>query len=219
MSTLLKTSIVSLLFVFVSFTNHAQLKYEVSVLTSTFDHDRIQLQQRFQLVDYTSMVVTLGYGFFNEASTDFYQISDSIGKSTENREHLDFFTLKVGAQQSFQIASHRLFYVGGSFGVGVEQRYRRGKSETVDLRSYNEDPGMMYGALNYEVIESSEYNQYGKSIYVRADITFGADIPLTKRLSLNAAVNFTAFTPQFQYYSGEFGFKASASGGLRYSIL
>lgn len=207
---------------FVLFTTFSQSQkgYDIGVKTSSFERDRIQLDQRIALNDLYSVIINISGGWQSDLSSSSYQTGDSTLTVTDYSTYYRYGSLNIGASRRLGIAGHKLFYVAATIGAGIESKaYSR---ITTDLK-YPEEPsnmGQAYGSIEYDVLATSEYQYFESDWFFRGDIIAGLDIPLAKRLLFNCAANAIFFHSQSEY-GGFLGikFQPSVSAGIRVNNL
>lgn len=211
------SSIFSLsIFILVSSSSIAQYKYDIGLKVSSYDMERFQLEQRFHLDNPYSIVVTLASG--SQGSGDYHQsaaYSDSLFDVTQSYRNDVNNVLKIGVQRKLGFLATDVFYAGATLGFGFEKQRSTLNSATYLIKDSSEI--YPYFPNPNLVVSSSENSFTSNSINVQAGLSFGMDVPITKRFSINAEVTFAAiYEKSFDYSTSYIFLRSSLSGGLRY---
>lgn len=220
-----KTNILTLiLIIFVSSGSFAQYKYDIGLKASTYDMERFQLEGRFHLDNPYSIVVTLARGGRNNgylSQTPFY--NDSLFDVTQSNFNASNNTLKLGVQRKLGFLASDVFYAGATIGFGYEQQRTYYYTSTYSVHSDSTPSGSPFLYSDVNEISSSNTSNNTSGINAQLGLSFGMDVPLTKRLSINAEIAFAGIYKRFsgsaEYYPlNIITFQPSLSGGLRYSF-
>ena len=205
-------------FIFVSSVSFAQYKYDIGLKASTYDLERFQLEQRFHFDSPWSITVTLLTGTkFASAISKTPTYSDSLfddnyeGHDTQNRG------IKMGVQRKLGLFATDVFYTGASLGFGVQKQRSTYRSTTYS----NPGTGENIPGYNTEISEVSSTIQLYESSEINSQLalSFGMDVPISKRLSINAELGFAGmFSRSMTYDYSRFNLFGSVSGGLRYQF-
>ncbi|MDG1330853.1 MAG: hypothetical protein P8P74_00875 [Crocinitomicaceae bacterium] len=216
-----KISIASLfIFIFVSSASFAQYKYDIGLKASSYEMERLQLESRFHLNNRYSIVVTLATGsrsYGSSSQTSFY--SDSLFDLTQNHFRATSNTLKIGIQRKLGFLASDVFYAGATIGFGHEQQQNRSYTATYFVQSDSTLSGSPYLYNDWNEISSSDDLNRTSAINAQLGISFGMDIPLTKRFSINAEIAFAGiYKKSLDYPQSFIDLQGNVSGGLRYSF-
>lgn len=208
-----------LLFIFVSSSSFAQYKYDIGLRVSSYEMEQFQLEGRFHLDNPYSIVVTFATGSRgsgNSSQTPIY--SDSLIDITNSYFSAMNSALKIGLQRKLGFLASDVFYAGATFGIGFEQQRSSHHTATYAVvDSMDLHPFLYYGYG--EAISSSVNLTKSSAINAQLALSFGMDVPITKRFSINAEVSWaTIFDKSPNYSTISMGFFPSVSGGLRYSF-
>ena len=215
-----KISKLSLLFfIFVSSGSFAQFRFDTGIKVSSLDQERFLLEQRFHLEKPYTLVAT--YAFGSQAS-NFYNSEVNILDSTLNTYSSNYYaqthTLKFGVQREISWLASDVFYLGGNVGFGYRQYQRSIVNSAFALHDSTAlNPPHFHG--DYEEISTSVDWKNTDVILAQLGITFGMDVPLTKRLLINVELgllyNFGSYLGQRSLFSE---MVPALSGGLRYQF-
>lgn len=210
-----------LLFIFVSSGSFAQYKYDIGLKASTSDMERFQLEGRFHLDTPYSITATLVSG--SRSNSFYYQTpvyGDSLYDVFQSSSHVRNTAIKLGVQRKLGFLATDFFYVGSTIGFGYEQH---DNSTFTSKHSYFEDtlisnPGpYLFGYWNE--VESDFNSSRTNSINAQLGLSFGMDVPITKRFSINAELGFSGLMRKnLDYDYTIVMFHGTISGGLRYSF-
>lgn len=209
------------LFIFVSSGSFAQYKYDIGLKASSYEMERFQLEQRIHLNSPFSIVVTFATG--SRGSGSYLQSSiynDSLVDISNNFSNATNNTLKVGVQRKLGFLETDVFYVGATLGIGFEQQRDNFFTATYLVDDSSQIYPSAYSQIDYgNEISSSHIMNSTNAINAQLALSFGMDVPITKRFSINAEVACAAlYRKSFNYqYTGIY-FQPSFSGGLRYSF-
>lgn len=207
------------LVIFVSSNSFAQYKYDIGIRVSSYEMETFQLEQRFHLDNPYSIVATIATGSrgsYNYSQTPVY--SDSLVTASSNHYFARNTALKIGLQRKLGFLATDVFYAGATVGVGLENQMSRYYSETFSVQ----DTLLPYPHLPFgysQGISSSENNTNTRAINASLGLSFGMDVPITKRFSINAEIGLAAMYNQSLDYSfTTINLLGTISGGLRYSF-
>ena len=207
-----------LLFIFVSSSSFAQYKYDIGLRVSSYEMEQFQLEGRFHLNSPYTLVANYSYGSrssYSSSQTPVYNDSlmdiDSRYFSASNN------TVKIGIQRKLRFLATDVFYVGAMLGAGIENRLHSHYEATYTVYDTTNVPHFL---IYHGTESSSNFNKTKtRSINGQLAISFGMDVPITKRFSINAEVSWaTIFDKSPNYSTISMGFFPSVSGGLRYSF-
>lgn len=215
-----KTSIFPfVLFIFASFNSFAQYKYDIGLKMSSYEMERFQLEQRIHLNSPYSIVVTFATGsrmYGNNTQSSIY--NDSLIDVSNNFSFTKNNAIKVGVQRKLGFLETDVFYVGAQLGMGFEQQRDNFFKATYSVNDSTQVYPSAHSYIGYgEEISSNHVTNSSNAINAQLGLSFGMDVPITKRFSINAEIACAAlYRKSFNYqYSGIY-FQPSFSGGLRY---
>lgn len=220
-----KISIASFfVFIFVSSASFAQYKYDIGLKASTFDMERFQLEARFHLNNPYSIVVALANGSQNggySSQTPLY--NDSLFDITQSGFSSNNNVLKLGVQRKLGFLASDVFYAGAVVGFGYQRRNNSFYTATYSVDSNSSASENPYLSSNWNEISSNNSSSRTSAINAQLALSFGMDVPITKRFSINAEVSFAGI---YERLSGEASYyplsfvhlQSTISGGLRYSF-
>lgn len=207
------------LILFVSSNSFAQYKYDIGLKASSYEMERFQLEGRLHLNNPYSIVVTLSNGSRGHGNyhvTPYY--NDSLFDVSSNYSNANNTSLKIGVQRKLGFLATNVFYAGASVGFGFEQRNSFLHSATYSVG--DSMPTMPpYNYIHWEEINSDDKLNRTKSINTQLALSFGMDVPITKRISINAEIGLAGiYQHSLDYPSSIITFHPNVSGGLRYSF-
>lgn len=203
---------------FATFT-YGQYKQDIGVRLSTVDIQRYQLDYRFHLNSPYSIVVSAfkgsrGHGTFSRGPL----YNDSLFSVVQSGFSASNSGLQLGVQRKITGLVSDVFYVGASLGAGFQQHKSSlftGIYVISDTTGSNGD-FIRHGA---EQVSSEMSNSDSNWLSTQVGLTFGMDVPLTKRLLLNAEISLSSFYDRSLTDSfSSFTFIPTASGGIRYQF-
>ena len=215
-----KISAVSLfIFIFVSSASFAQYKYDIGVRASSYDMEALQLEQRFHFDNPYSIVATIATGSrgsYNYSQTPVY--SDSLVTTTSDYYSARNVCLKVGVQRKLSFFATDVFYAGAALGFGMEDQLSRNYSGTFSVHdSLAPYPHLLYG-YDQEINASTTVINT-RAINAQLALSFGMDVPITKRFLINVELGFAGiYQNSLNYPTSIITFRPSISGGLRYQF-
>ena len=205
-------------FIFVSSGSFAQYKYDIGLRTSSYGMERFQLEQRFHFDSPYSLVVTFVNGSSSDGSysqTPIY--NDSLITVSNFSNHVRNNGLKIGVQRKLGFLATDVFYAGVTLGGGYESGNNRSSSTTYSVGDSVVDPNpYMY---SWNEISSESFNGNNRAINAQLGLSFGMDVPITKRFSINAEIGVMGvFTNSLTYGYSRIDLLSSVSGGVRYQF-
>jgi hypothetical protein len=208
-------------FIFVSTTSVAQYKYDIGLRASTYDMERFQLEARFHLDNPYSITAALISGSSGSGSSYISPVyGDSLYFVNQSSSHMNNIGLKVGVQRKLGFLASNMFYAGATVGFGYE---KHSSSNYTATHAYFEDtlisnPGP-YFFWYWDEIESEQTHSRTSAINAQLGLSFGMDVPLSKRFSVNAQLGLTAlYQNNLDYNYSIITLQGTVSGGLRYSF-
>ena len=209
----LKTkSVVLFSFIFVSSVSFAQYKYDIGLKASTYDLERFQLEQRYHFDSPWSLVLAVTSGSrWTSTYTEMPIYNDSLFDIAEGCNYLGYHGLKIGVQRKLDLFATKVFYTGASLGVGLRKQREDHRLTTYSHNGIDENnpawnPEMVIVSSRQYVYEYSEIN-------AQLALSFGMDVPISKRFIINAELGMAAI-----YAWSTINLQGSVSGGLRYQF-
>ena len=206
------------LFIFVTSGSFAQYKYDIGLKASTYEMERFQLEQRFHLNSPYSIVVTLATGSRgsgNQGLSSYY--NDSIFDLSDSQFSATNNAIKIGVQRKLGFFAANVFYAGATIGMGFEQQTSRYSNATYSVGDSmpNQNPYL----YEWEEINSMNELTNTSSVNGQLALSFGMDVPLSKRFSINAEMSIAGIYVSSKDYSfTTISMIGSFSGGLRYQF-
>ncbi len=205
-------------FIFVTSVSFAQYKYDIGLKTSTNDFERLQLEQRFHFDSPWSLVVTMTTGAQSDGThSQTLTYNDSLFDVNLYNSQIRNGGLKIGVQRKLGFFATDVFYAGASLGFGLQKQRDNYWSTTYSNPGIGENvPG-----FNSEIVEVSSVSQMYESSEINSQLalSFGMDVPISKRLSINAELGFAGmFSRSLTYDFSSLDLFGSVSGGLRYQF-
>ena len=205
-------------FIFVSSESFAQCKYDIGVKVSSYEMERFQFEGRLHLNNPYTLVLNYSYGSKSRSGgsqTPVY--NDSLTDVKRKYFFAHGHTIKLGLQRKLGFLATDVFYVGASLGVGIENHTFARYSKTYTVQDSSHVSSYLIG---YDPDNNSNFTTtHGRSINTQIALSFGMDIPLTKRLSLNAEIGVAnIYEKSSSYPTVTMDFYPSVSGGLRYQF-
>lgn len=210
---------VLLVFIFFGTGAFSQHKQDIGLKIGSLENERAQLDYRFHLKSPYALAATYCYGttsYTNSGVITSY--SDSTLTTNSEFQEDWFHTIKVGVQRKFTDFASDVFYAGATLGVGYFKRQNSFYQTTFVMNdSLPQTP--VYGVWQNEIVSSSELHQISNIIQTQIALTFGMDVPISKRFLINAEVgligNYAKGIDNNASYSEVIvGF----SGGVRYQF-
>lgn len=203
---------------FFAFHSSAQYKWDIGLKTSSFDLERFQLEARYHLdspYTLTGTFVTGSNAYGSYHTTQVY--NDSLVDINNYTFHSTNYGLKLGVQRKLGFLASDVFYAGATMGFGYEQHRNTSYTATYSV----EDPSSnsLYPSYHQDWNEiSSNYNEYrADAVNVQLGLTFGMDVPLTKRFSINAEIGLAGYySRHLDYQLSVITLQPTVSGGVRY---
>lgn len=204
-------------FAIISSCSFAQYKFDIGLKTSTYDMERFQFDSRFHFKSPFSAIISFAAGSKRDSESSRIPIyADSMINYTSSYSKKKNYSLKVGVQRKLRFLEAEVFYVGLTLGAGYSEHFRRFSSETYIIDSIPDYPP--YPVYTSDV-SSMESLYSGRTLSTELAISFGMDVPITKRFSINAELGLlTAYRRSLTYSGSFFDQHLSVSGGLRYSF-
>ena len=205
-------------FIFVTSVSFAQYKYDIGVRTSSYDMERFQLEQRFHFDSPWSLVATLLTGSASDGSfsqTPTY--GDSLFDVNTNIYNASNFGLKIGVQRKLGFFATDVFYARASIGIGMEKRRTSSYLSTYSNPAGGENiPGSNpYITQISSAEEIHELSLFGSQLA----LSFGMDVPISKRFSINAELGMAGiYSHSLTSALSTINLFGSVSGGLRYQF-
>lgn len=218
-----KISIASFfVFLFVSSASFAQYKYDIGLRASTFELERFQLDARFHFDSPYSLLFSISTG--SQGSGNYSQspvYNDSLINVNQSNFNTQNNTIKFGVQRKLGFLATDVFYAGASVGFGFDQRRSSNNVSvyTVETDSSGnlQDPSI--SPWEYQSTAFTESNYRG--INAQLSLSFGMDVPISKRFSINAELSFAGIYNRTLDSPTPFSIitlQPSVSGGIRYSF-
>ena len=196
---------------------NAQYKHDIGLRMSTFDLQQSQLEYRFHLESpYTIVVSALngnrGHGTYSQSPL----YNDSLFSIAQNGFRKRSYGLNIGVQRKITGLASDVFYVGAHIGGGMLLQDNSLYSAVYAIPDTTGSNGNYLAQGAYQV-SSSSIRDESQWISTQLGLSFGMDVPLTKRFSLNAEISIAGFydrslTDAFS----SFTLMSAASGGIRY---
>ncbi|MCJ8290690.1 MAG: hypothetical protein HRT58_13580 [Crocinitomicaceae bacterium] len=206
-----------LLFIFVSSGSFAQYKYDIGLRVSSYELEAFQIEQRFHLDNPYTLTVALATGSrWNSYYSESHVYSDSLVDISSNYSSVRNNALKIGLQRKLGFLATDVFYAGVRMGIGFENHQNRSSSTTLVVHdSLIQYPDHVYGFG--EEISSSQNITHQRVVNAQIGLSFGMDVPISKRFSINAELGLAGL------YANGFSYSTirligSVSGGLRYQF-
>jgi hypothetical protein len=206
------------LFIFVASSSFAQYKYDIGLKASTYEMERFQVEQRFHLNSPYSIVVTLAIGSRNTGNqgvSPYY--SDSLFNFTNNQFSATNNALKIGVQRKLGFFATDVFYAGATIGIGFEQQTSRSFTATYSVG--DSMPLQNHYLYDWEEINSANDLTNTNAVNGQLALSFGMDVPLSKRFSINAEIAIAGlYQNSLDNSFSSINMIGSFSGGLRYQF-
>lgn len=206
----------AVLFTCVPLNSTAQYRYDVGLKLSSYQLDWVQIDVRYHLKSPHSLLLTYSTGTetTNNRTTTPPIFPDSVfhfsGQFTQKVGH----TVKFGLQRELDFLETNFFYGGITLGVG----YIR-KRGSIESTSYLVDSIVNYQTYVFP-LSSSETLFLTRSLRTELALSFGVDVPLTKRLLINGELGLST-NLQTSFNGSESAFlyqQVYISGGVRYAL-
>lgn len=215
-----KSSILSLfLVIFLSSGSFAQYKYDIGLKVSSYELEQFQLEQRFHLDNPYSLVITYAIGSeWNSNYRESIVYNDSLVDITSDYSFRSNNVIKFGVQRKLGFLASDVFYAGATMGIGLENYLTSSYTATHSIQdSLNFFPYYQYGFS--EEIGSTEFTANSRAINAQLALSFGMDVPISKRFSINAELGFAGiYSRSLNYSTAIIRLVPSISGGLRYQF-
>ncbi|MDG1330852.1 MAG: hypothetical protein P8P74_00870 [Crocinitomicaceae bacterium] len=212
-----QTSFFLIVFVIMSSCSFAQYKFDVGLKTSTYDMERFQFDSRFHFKSPFSIIVSFAAGSQIRSNSSRIPIyTDSLINYTSSYSRKKNYSLKAGVQRKLGFLETEVFYVGATLGAGYLEHFGRFSSETYIIDSVPAYPN--YTIYTSEISSTESYYS-NRTLSAELAVSFGMDVPITKRISINAELGLvTAYRRSLTYSGSFFDQHLSVLGGLRYSF-
>lgn len=196
-----------------------QYKHDLALKIGSLEKERAQLDYRFHLKSPYTIIATYCYGmvaYTNEGLVTSF--SDSTFTSISEREQTWFHTIKAGVQRKFTGFASDVFYAGATIGAGYFMQ-RNSFYESTFAMNDSLPQTQVSNFWQNEEISSSELHQNARIVQTQLALSFGMDVPISKRFTINAEVgllgNFVDYINSYRNYAEVLvGF----SGGVRYQF-
>ena len=212
--------VVTFVFIFVSSASFSQYKYDIGLRASTNGLERFQLDFRYHFDSPYSLLFSVGSG--SDGSYQYTQTpvyNDSLILTSMNSQNNSNLVFKAGVQRKLGFLATDYFYAGAHIGFGFEQR-QYGNGSVI----YSVATDSMENVINpiWEPWEyqSEDYSSHSiRAINAQLGVSFGVDVPIYKRFSVNAEIGFVGIYQQLLEQSTSIiTLFPTASGGIRYSF-
>lgn len=201
-----------------TFYSSAQYKWDIGLKTSSFELERFQLEVRYHLKSPYTITATLmnGSRYFGD-----YHLSkvynDSLIDVTNYYHSTTNTALKFGIQRKIGFLASDVFYAGATIGFGFEQIRSSNYVSTYSVGDSTGDYTYPHYFLDWDELSSSQNTIQMKAISAQLGLTFGMDVPLTKRFSINAEIGMLGhYRQNLDYQTSIITLLPTISGGVRY---
>lgn len=210
----------SLLFsLFVCFGAMAQYKYDLGIKISSLEEERAQLDYRFHLKSPYTIITS--YAYNSNAWSDeggYVSYADSTYSTNSEFHQYWFHTLKIGVQRKISGFASDVFYTGATVGVGYKKQ-RNSYSESTFFFNDTIPPPPPYNFVPGSELSFSELHQYTETLQTQLGLSFGMDVPISKRFLINAEVGLVGNLAKNMSQNGLSAEVTMAfSGGVRYQF-
>lgn len=204
---------------FLSTISYGQNKHDIGFRVSTLDVQRYQLDYRFHLNSPYSIVVSAFNGSRSHGTSSQGPLyNDSLFSVVQSGFSVRNSGLQLGVQRKTMGMASDVFYVGASLGAAWQQHKSSLFSGVYAISDTTGSNGnfIRHGS---EQVSSEMSNFDSKWLSTKVELTFGMDVPLTKRLLLNAEISLSSFYDRSLTDSfSSFTLMPTASGGIRYQF-
>jgi hypothetical protein len=195
--------------------SNAQYTYDVGLRVSSYELERFQAEGRFHLKKPYTFLASFSAGLqrrFNTTEIPVYP--DSVFSTSSEYITKTNQSIRLGVQRDIEFLETDFFYGGIALGFGYVTKLGRFSNS-----SYGIDSTVNNQIYSYE-ISFSESVLTTKSLRTELVLSFGVDVPLIKRFSINAEVGLsTNLQTSLDKTESPFLFQyLYASGGVRYSF-
>ena len=214
----MKNSALALITALIATVSYSQRAYDLGLKTSTFNRDRLQLEQRFHLNSNYFLIANFSMGRHLDVYTTTGDVSGDIIVDQQNYQNQNtFFAGKVGIGHKLTFLPTNFFYLGTSLGIGYEEYL---KSEDRILMYFDDNGESIHLPTGQPMTQENTQNySFNSGAFYQLYLTFGMDVPLTKRLFINCEVNGSILHSRNATSAASgLSFIPSVSGGLRYSF-
>ncbi|MFK7787526.1 MAG: hypothetical protein AB8B56_20550 [Crocinitomicaceae bacterium] len=206
----------ALLFTCIPLSSTAQYRYDVGVKVSSYQLDRIQLDARYHLKSPLSLILAFSTGSetVRNRTTIPPVFPDSVFNFSGQFVRKSSHSIKFGVQRELDFLATDFFYGGLTLGIGYVEKRGHISSE-----SYLIDSIVDHQIYSYP-LSSSETFFRTQSLRTELALSFGVDVPITKRLLINGEIGLST-NLQTSLDNSESAFiyqQFYLSGGLRYSL-
>lgn len=197
----------------------AQYKYDIGLKASTYEMEQFQLEQRFHLDSPYSIVVTLTAGSrYSGAQSQTPLYNDTLFDISNSSFNATSNGIKVGLQRKLGFLATDVFYAGVTLGTSFEQQRSNYYNVTYSVENPDGTEPNIYGS-QWTVINSLVSENSYRAINAQLALSFGMDVPITKRFSINAELAMAGmYSKQLNYSFSSIHLQPSISGGLRYGF-
>lgn len=198
----------------------AQYKYDIGLRASTYDLERFQLDARLHFDSPYSLVFSLANGSRSDGQyTQTPVYNDSLMNINQSFYNTTNNVFKVGVQRKLSFLATDVFYAGATVGFGYDRR-RTSNSSSVYIVETDSMGNLQDPFLAPWDFQSSDYSDYiSRAINAQLGLSFGMDVPISKRFSINAEIGLTGiYSRSLDYPTTIINLLGSVSGGLRYSF-
>lgn len=197
----------------------AQYKYDVGLKIGSLETERAQLDFRFHLTSPYTIISTYAYNS-NTWSDEGVYVSYTDSTYTTNSEFHQywFHTLKIGVQRKISDFASDVFYTGATVGVGYKKQ-RNSASESTFFFNDTISPPPPFNYVPGSELSFSELHQYTRTLQAQLALSFGMDVPISKRFLINAEVGLVGNLAKNMAQNGLSAEVTMAfSGGFRYQF-
>ncbi len=203
---------------FFAFHSSAQYKWDIGLKTSSFDKERFQLEARYHLESPYTLTAAFISGSRGSGS---YQTShvynDSLVDVTYNNHISNNYGLKFGVQRKLGFLASDVFYAGATIGFGYEQQRSSLHTSTYSVGDSTGTYPYPYYYQTWNELSSVSNVHLMEAINAQLGLSFGMDVPLTKRFSINAEIGFAGYySRSLTYQLSIITLQPTVSGGVRY---
>ena len=211
----MKTQLISKAFLCLLLLNTSSLfsqqRYEIGLSGTSFNRDRIELNQRLNLNFRWSILMDVSYG------TDFERIWSEWPASSNGQLQIheirkytfNYLTAKIGVMRRLRFGKLDNFYCAAKFGIGWEHLNLLRHRELLKIIDFE------WGQPVYELLDTWEKREIRSYSYSRFDLLFGMNVPLTERLTANWSTGVVFRGSQIELPHDSF-MKGTLAAGLTY---
>jgi len=210
----MKALSLSITFILTSLFAYSQFSYDLSLKTSSFAQDRLQLEQRFHLKSDYFLLANFNTGrdldvftLLEETSGD--EITNQRNFNTKQR----FYSGRIGIGKQLTFLPTDFFYCAMSVGVGYEEWLN---TSNHFYMYYDENGSNLQLETGLPTTVESTFNKTFKSgAFYQLYGTLGMDVPVTERFSINCELNLSLL---YHEAFNSISYPLNVSGGIRYSF-